>query len=63
VKQCQFSAIEITQEGARLARIDPLKCMGCGVCVSHCTRGALSLVRDASRGEPLEILHLMDLAE
>jgi ferredoxin len=33
--------------------------MGCGVCVSKCPRDALSLIRDASKPEPLEIRELV----
>ena len=33
--------------------------MRCGVCVSKCPQDALSLVREPSRGEPLEIRELI----
>ena len=36
--------------------------MGCGVCVAHCPQEAVSLVRDPSKGEPLEIRALIDRA-
>jgi ferredoxin len=39
--------------------VDTTACMGCGVCVSKCPEGALSLVRDPTRGEPLEIRALI----
>jgi len=35
--------------------VDQSACMGCGVCIDKCIQGALSLQRDASKGEPLEI--------
>lgn len=53
---CQFEAITV-HEG--LSQVDEATCMGCGICVEHCSNEALSLVRDASKGEPLEILELM----
>jgi ferredoxin len=36
--------------------------MGCGVCVSQCPQGALSLLREPSKGEPLEIRQLLKAA-
>jgi MinD superfamily P-loop ATPase len=53
---CQFGAIAV-DEG--FASINDAACMGCGVCVSHCPQEAISLVRDAARGEPLEIQKLI----
>jgi ferredoxin len=41
------------------AHIDAAACMGCGVCVAHCPQEAISLLRDATKGEPLEIQKLM----
>jgi Pyruvate/2-oxoacid:ferredoxin oxidoreductase delta subunit len=56
---CQFAAIAV-ENGT--AAVDWGACMGCGVCVAHCTTGALSLVRDLAKGEPLEIQRLMTQA-
>lgn len=56
---CQFDAIDITNGKAVLIQE---KCMGCGVCVAKCPNGALTLERDASKGEPLEIHALMERA-
>ena len=56
---CQFVAIKVTDGRAV---IDEVACMGCGVCVSKCKQGALALVRDPSRGEPLEIQELIAAA-
>lgn len=53
---CQFGALSVAEESAR---VDAATCMGCGVCVAGCARGALTLVRDAPRGEPLEIRELI----
>ena len=53
---CQFEAIAVPMG---TAQVDEAACMGCGVCVEHCPNGALSLLRDLSRGEPLEICQLM----
>lgn len=57
---CQFGAIEV--DGGR-AVVDLNNCMGCGVCVAACPQEAFVLVRDPSRGEPLEIRELMAAAE
>jgi ferredoxin len=37
--------------------------MGCGVCVSVCPEGAISLVRDPEICEPLEIQRLISDAQ
>ena len=55
----QFGAITVVSS---CAIIDQDICMGCGVCVELCPNGAVSLVRDSSRGEPLEIFDLMEEA-
>ena len=58
---CQFGAVTVAP-GDGLARVDADLCMGCGVCVNHCPQDGMSLVRDPSRGEPLEIHKLMEMA-
>ena len=58
-KRCQFEAL-VFEDGA--IRLEADKCMGCGVCANACPTGSLSLVRDALRGEPLEIVKLMNEA-
>ena len=57
---CQFDAIIVGDEG--FAIVNQEECMGCSVCVDHCTEGALTLVRDESKPEPLEIEKLMEMA-
>jgi heterodisulfide reductase subunit A-like polyferredoxin len=53
---CQFAAISV-DDG--FAHVDAAACMGCGVCVAHCPQEAISLLRDATKGEPLEIQRLI----
>jgi len=53
---CQFGAISVLNG---LAFLDTNACMGCGVCTSMCPGEALSLLREPSKGEPLEILRLI----
>ena len=59
VQTCQFGALRLV-DGA--VRVDVEQCMGCGACVSQCAQGALSLRRDPSRGEPLEVERLIAAA-
>jgi ferredoxin len=59
VAVCPFDAIRLVD--GRSA-IDVEACMGCGVCVDKCEQRALALVRDASKGEPLEIAALLNAA-
>jgi heterodisulfide reductase subunit A-like polyferredoxin len=54
---CQFYALSVTNGHSV---IDQEACMGCGVCVSHCDQGAISLSLDSARGEPLEIMNLIN---
>lgn len=56
---CQFGALAV---GDLLMEVDLSKCMGCGVCVDKCPQEAISLRRDESKGEPLEIFALMEKA-
>ncbi|GAB6058782.1 4Fe-4S binding protein [Desulfonatronum parangueonense] len=55
-KNCQFHAIRRLGEKYVL---DAMQCMGCGVCVGKCPKDALTLVRDPSRGEPLDLRDIM----
>jgi len=54
---CHFQAISMNETEAK-ATIDFDKCMGCGVCVDVCPSGAISLRREPSKGEPLDIEEL-----
>jgi ferredoxin len=55
-KFCQFNAIAVHNESAR---VDPAACMGCGVCQSLCPRKAVTLRRDPKRTAPLELDELI----
>ncbi len=52
VKACPFGALEM---GEKAVEVDVGRCMGCGVCVAKCPKAALSLVRDATKPEPLDV--------
>lgn len=59
LEYCQFFALSLD---GYYASIDRSICMGCGNCVSHCKEGAVSLLRDPTKGEPLEIMQLIEAA-
>ena len=59
-KNCQFSAITIVEQSAK---VDHDACMGCGVCTSFCPEKTLSLRRDHSRSDPLEMDQLLGCAK
>ena len=52
VETCAFHAV--TQTGEGVTR-DWEKCMGCGACEAKCAAGAVRLVRDERKGEPLDV--------
>ena len=59
VEYCQFNALK---DNGNFIAPEPSLCMGCGVCVNKCSFNALELVRDETKGEPLEIISLMERA-
>jgi Pyruvate/2-oxoacid:ferredoxin oxidoreductase delta subunit len=52
VQACPFGALAIEAGGVTR---DRERCMGCGVCETRCAVDAISLVRDDSRGIPLDV--------
>jgi len=56
VAKCPFGAIEPADSKVQ---IDRQICMGCGVCSGFCPHGALSLKRDRTRSDPLEVDQLI----
>ncbi len=56
-EHCQFDAISVNG----WVTVDSDRCMGCGVCVDKCEQEAMTLIRDAGKGEPLEIQRLMEM--
>jgi len=60
-KTCNFNAISM-DEKAQKAAIDLAKCMGCGVCVDACSRKAIQLRREPSKGDPLDVDVLKNLS-
>jgi ferredoxin len=57
IETCQFGALSVEEV---FAVVDDQLCMGCGICVSHCDQGALTLIQDPSKGQPLELLQLIE---
>lgn len=58
---CMFSAIAFSPDNVRV--YDNAACMGCGLCTEKCEQQALSLVKDPSKGEPLDIDCLRETLE
>jgi ferredoxin len=54
---CPFGAVSVNGQ----ATVDGLRCMGCGVCVDQCRSDAIRLVRDETRGVPLDV-QLLELS-
>jgi ferredoxin len=53
---CPFGAITLT-DGT--SAVNAELCMGCGICADRCPQEAMALVRDESKGVPLELDVLM----
>jgi ferredoxin len=60
VEMCPFGVIKVSDVSVK---VNSVECMGCGVCASVCEYDAVSLVRDPTKGEPLEIFNLMNHTE
>ncbi len=58
IEPCQFNAISVDEKGDSVV-INEVMCMGCGVCESVCTREAITLRREPSKGDPLDIDEMM----
>ncbi len=56
---CQFQALELVDGYNHVVYEN---CMGCGVCTNKCDQHALLLLRDESKGVPLEICSTMQEA-
>ena len=54
---CQFGALAM---GDLIMDVSYENCMGCGVCIDKCDQEAIMLVKDESKGVPLDICVLMD---
>ncbi len=52
VEACPFEALFLEENRVSLIWE---RCMGCGVCVARCKFDAISLVRDETKGEPLDV--------
>ncbi len=50
---CMFKSITFDQGDSLI--YDSTSCMGCGLCVEVCQQRALSLARDETKGDPLDI--------
>ena len=57
VTECTFHALQVIE--GRL-QIHSDACMGCGVCMSRCAYNALNLKHSPDRGQPFEIVTLME---
>ncbi len=58
---CAFKAVTFGPDNART--YNSAACMGCGLCTEKCPQQALSLVRDQSKGDPLDVDALREKLE
>ena len=58
---CMFNAITFSPDNVRIYNY--AACMGCGLCTEKCKQQALSLVRDQSKGDPLDVDFLRETLE
>jgi len=62
LKKAQYQTRAIPLEIMDGIQVNYEKCMGCGVCISKCAYGAMSLVAAEAKGIPLEISTLLEQA-
>ena len=58
---CVFKATTFGPDNSRIYNV--AACMGCGLCTERCRQQALSLVRDQSKGDPLDVDALREKLE
>jgi len=61
VDACHFDAISV-DEDTESCSVNKDKCMGCGICEDVCLPGAISLRREPSKGDPLDLGELLEAA-
>ena len=59
VSYCQFHALEVVNG---LNNVDRERCMGCGICVSKCEHHAMHLELTPAKGDPLDIVAILEEA-
>jgi ferredoxin len=67
VSSCQFEALVLIDSAAdeterRKCSVIAAKCFGCGICERRCARRCITLMRDPSKGVPLDIEALASVA-
>lgn len=54
IDTCNFLAMTLDEEAEKVI-VDLKKCMGCGICKTKCPENAVTLVRDPTEFEPLDL--------